>query len=300
MLYAFCGYNIYNIFFFFFLDSAALFPYMLAALDDAVLDGRRGALPVLGRAQPADQLFLLCRAGRVFAALFFSAWCAGRVYRLTPRTFGRLAFETLLGCAAGCVLLIPAGLSLLQNPRTIDPFDGYGYLIYGKAQQYLAILFSAFLMPDAPYLTDLFSEGVTKWTSLSAYLPVVGLAGGIAFCRVWRRHPFARLLKICALCAFVPALNSLFYALNSSYYARWYYMPLLVLVRGHLPGAAARKPAPHTRSAAPCAWCWASRWPRRRLRSCLLRMTRARSASAWSTTSCASGRCLWSACSAAR
>ena len=31
------------------------------------------------------------------------------------------------------------------------------------------------------------------------------------------------------VCAFVPILNSLFYALNSSYYARWYYMPVLVL-----------------------------------------------------------------------
>ena len=228
VLYAFCGYNIYNIFFFFFLDSAALFPYMLAALDDAVLDGRRGCFPFWVALNLLTNYFFF--AGQaVFLLLYFLCLCAGRVYRLTPRTFGRLAFETLLGCAAGCVLLIPAGLSLLQNPRTIDPFDGYGYLVYGKAQQYLAILFSAFLMPDAPYLTDLFSEGVTKWTSLSAYLPVVGLAGGIAFCRVWRRHPFARLLKICALCAFVPALNSLFYALNSSYYARWYYMPLLVL-----------------------------------------------------------------------
>ena len=29
--------------------------------------------------------------------------------------------------------------------------------------------------------------------------------------------------------ALVPILNSAFYALNSSYYARWYYMPVLVL-----------------------------------------------------------------------
>lgn len=228
VLYAFCGYNLYNVFFYFFLDSAALFPYMLAALDDAVLDGRRGRFPFWVALNLLTNYFFF--AGQaVFLLLYFACLCAGRAYRLTPRLFGRLAFETALGCAAGCLLLIPAGLSLLQNPRTIDPFDGYGYLVYGKAQQYLAILFSAFLMPDAPYLTDLFSEGVTKWTSLSAYLPAVGLAGGLAFCRVWRRHPFARLLKVCVLCAFVPVLNSLFYALNSSYYARWYYMPVLVL-----------------------------------------------------------------------
>ena len=137
--------------------------------------------------------------------------------------------ETALGCACGCVLLLPAGLSLLQNPRTIDPFSGYGYLFYGKSQQYGAIFYSTLLMPDAPYFKDLFQEGILKHTSLTAYLPLVGVAGGLAFCRARERHPFTYVLKVCVACAFVPVLNSAFYALNSSYYARWYYMPILVL-----------------------------------------------------------------------
>ena len=228
VLYAFCGFNIYNIFFYFFLDAPALFPYMLAALDDAVLDRQYGRFPFWAALNLLNNYFFF--AGQaVFLIVYFVCMCVSKRYRLTLRLFGRLAFETILGCAAGCVLLIPAGLSLLQNPRTIDPFDGYGYLVYGKAQQYLAILYSAFIMPDAPYLTDMFNEGITKWTSLSVYLPVVGIAAGLAFCRVWRRHPFARILKVCVVCAFVPVLNSAFYALNSSYYARWFYMPILVL-----------------------------------------------------------------------
>lgn len=36
-------------------------------------------------------------------------------------------------------------------------------------------------------------------------------------------------MAVCAVCALVPVLNSAFYALNSSYYARWYYMPTLIL-----------------------------------------------------------------------
>lgn len=228
VLYAFCGFNIYNIFFYFFLDAPALFPYMLAALDDAVLDRKYGRFPFWAALNLLNNYFFF--AGQaVFLIVYFVCMCVSKRYRLTLRLFGRLAFETILGCAAGCVLLIPAGLSLLQNPRTIAPFDGYGYLVYGKAQQYLAILYSAFVMPDAPYLTDMFNEGITKWTSLSVYLPVVGIAAGLAFCRVWRRHPFARILKVCVVCAFVPVLNSAFYALNSSYYARWFYMPILVL-----------------------------------------------------------------------
>ncbi len=64
---------------------------------------------------------------------------------------------------------------------------------------------------------------------MTAYLPVVGAAGGLAFCRTQDRHPFTYILKVCVVCAFVPMLNSAFYALNSSFYARWYYMPILVL-----------------------------------------------------------------------
>ncbi len=228
VLYAFCGFNIYNVFFYFFLDAPALFPYLLAALDDAAIDGKPARLPVWLALNLVNNYFFF--AGQaVFLVLYFVCLCAGGRCRLTLRRFALLAFETVLGCAAGCVLLVPAALSLLQNPRTIDPFNGYGYLVYGSAQQYLAILYSAFLMPDAPYLTDLFNSGVTKWTSLTAFLPVVGIAGGLAFCRVRRRHPFARLLPVCVVCALVPVLNSAFYALNSSYYARWFYMPILVL-----------------------------------------------------------------------
>ena len=227
-LYAFSGFTVYNIFFNHFLDVVALFPYMLAALDDAVLDGKRGRFPFWVALNLVNNYFFF--AGQaVFLVLYFLCMLAGRRYKVGPRSFAVLAGETLLGCAMGCVLLIPAGLSLVQNPRTIDPFNGYGYLIYGNAQQYGAIFYSAFLMPDAPYFKDMFQEGILKHTSMTAYLPLVGIVGGVAFCRGRRTHPFAYLLKACIVCAFVPVLNSAFYALNSSYYARWYYMPVLVL-----------------------------------------------------------------------
>lgn len=227
-LYAFSGFTVYNIFFNHFLDVVALFPYMLASLDDAVLDGKRGRFPFWVALNLVNNYFFF--AGQaVFLILYFLCMLAGRAYKIGPRRFAVLAGETLLGCAMGCVLLIPAGLSLIQNPRTIDPYNGYGYLLYGNSQQYGAILYSAFLMPDAPYFRDMFQEGILKHTSMTAYLPLVGTAGGIAFCRGRRSHPFTYIMKACILCAFVPVLNSAFYALNSSYYARWYYMPVLVL-----------------------------------------------------------------------
>ena len=180
-LYAFSGFTVYNIFFNHFLDVVALFPYMLAALDDAVIDGKKGRFPFWVAVNLLNNYFFF--AGQaVFLIIYFFCMLAGHAYKIGPRKFALLAGETLLGCAMGCVLLLPAGLSLLQNPRTIDPFNGMGYLVYGKAQQYGAIFYSAFLMPDAPYFKDMFSEGILKHTSMTAYLPVMGIAGGLAFC----------------------------------------------------------------------------------------------------------------------
>ena len=187
------------------------------------------AIPQLADAKAVTEVVLKKYPDLDLFALVPNLRGAQNAYELGLRKFVRLAWETALGCACGCVLLLPAGLSLLQNPRTIDPFSGYGYLFYGKSQQYGAIFYSTLLMPDAPYFKDLFQEGILKHTSLTAYLPLVGVAGGLAFCRARERHPFTYILKVCVACAFVPVLNSAFYALNSSYYARWYYMPILVL-----------------------------------------------------------------------
>ena len=95
-------------------------------------------------------------------------------------------------------------------------------------QQYLAILLSWILPPDSPYLTSVWSEGVIKWTSMTAYLPVQsGRCHGLLAQPQGRQQK--RIVAVCAVCALVPVLNSAFYALNSSYYARWYYMPTLIL-----------------------------------------------------------------------
>lgn len=124
-LYAFSGFSIYNIFFNHFLDVVALFPYMLAALDDAVIDDKKGAFPFWVALNLVDNYFFF--AGQaVFLIIYFFCMAAGRRYELGLRKFVRLAWETALGCACGCVLLLPAGLSLLQNPRTMTRSAGTG------------------------------------------------------------------------------------------------------------------------------------------------------------------------------
>lgn len=227
-LYAFSGFTIYNTFFFTFVDGIALFPYLLWALDEAVYEDRRGLFAFVVAVNFLNNYFFF--AGQiVFLALYFICKCTTRSWHITPRLFGRLAFESLLGSAMGCVLAWPALLSLSQNPRTVNFSSGYGFLLYGKVQQYFAIFYNLFFPPDPPYLPNMFTDCTIKHTSMTAYLPLIGFSAALAWLRTRQGHAFRRLLFICGLCAMVPVLNSAFYALNSSYYARWWYMPVLIL-----------------------------------------------------------------------
>ena len=227
-LYALSGFAVYNVFFNHFVDVVALFPYLLWALDEAIYEDRHGLFAFWVAVNLLNNYFFF--VGQVlFLCIYFVCKLSARDFRLTGRKFGHLLWESVLGVAMGCLLLFPAVLSLLQNPRTIDLSSGWGFLTYSKVQQYLAILLSWILPPDSPYLTSVWSEGVIKWTSMTAYLPLCSLAGAMAYWRSHKADSKKRIVAVCAVCALVPVLNSAFYALNSSYYARWYYMPTLIL-----------------------------------------------------------------------
>lgn len=228
MLYAFCGYNIYSIFYDSFVDVTALFPYLLAALDDAIIDKRRGCFSIwVAVSLLINYYFFIGEA--IFLILYFICMLLGKKYILTGKLFLRMAVETVLGIAMGAVLVIPAALSLMQNPRISSFLNDYDFIVYGEPQKYMAIFASMFIMPDAPYQNILFSQSGTQWQNVCAYLPVVGITGGVALCRAERKHPFARVMKFCIICAFVPMLNAIFTLENATYYARWYYMPILIL-----------------------------------------------------------------------
>lgn len=228
MLYAFCGYNIYSIFYDSFVDVTALFPYLLAALDDAIVDKRRGCFSIwVAVSLLINYYFFIGEA--IFLILYFICMLLGKKYILTGKLFLRMAVETVLGIAMSAVLVIPAALSLMQNPRISSFLNDYDFIVYGEPQKYMAIFASMFIMPDAPYQNTLFSQSGTQWQNLCAYLPVVGITGGVALCRAERKHPFARVMKFCIICAFVPMLNAIFTLENATYYARWYYMPILIL-----------------------------------------------------------------------
>ena len=140
-LYALSGFAVYNVFFNHFVDVVALFPYLLWALDEAIYENRHGLFAFWVAVNLLNNYFFF--VGQViFLCIYFVCKLTAKDFRLTGRKFGQLLWESVLGVAMGCLLLFPAVLSLLQNPRTIDLSSGWGFLTYAKVQQYLAILLS--------------------------------------------------------------------------------------------------------------------------------------------------------------
>ena len=54
------------------------------------------------------------------------------------------------------------------------------------------------------------------------------MSGVIAYVQS-KRDWLRRILLFCLVAALVPGLNSMFILFNSSYYARWFYMPILLM-----------------------------------------------------------------------
>ncbi|MBQ8986298.1 MAG: YfhO family protein, partial [Lachnospiraceae bacterium] len=136
----------------------------------------------------------------------------------------------------GCAGLLLAAFFLVQsvagvsgNSRLDNYINGYGVIAYKDGTTPFAILKSLFVVPDIIAKPTLFSNDQVKNGSLAAYLPCFSLSGVIAYWTIFSGTWKKRMAAVCAVMALIPALNAVYSAFNSNYYARWFYMPLLVL-----------------------------------------------------------------------
>lgn len=229
LLYAFSGFGIYNIFFNHFHEVIAFFPLLLLSLELYVEEGRRGFF--------AFSVFLtaLCNYFFFFGEVvfvviyFFVRLASSKTWRLKFSEFLGLAFEAVIGLCLSMVLLLPAIITVLGNSRVEAFLDGWSLLVYYSEQRYFAILECLFFPPDIPARPNFFPDANAKWSSLGAWLPLIGMCGVITFMQTHKKHFIRRMLGISLVMALIPGLNSLFSALNEAYYARWFFMPILLM-----------------------------------------------------------------------
>lgn len=230
ILYAFSGWATYNIFFNHFHEVYVFFPLLLYALELLVVDGRRGpfALAVAANAIINYWFFI---GTVVFVLLYVLVRTVSHGWELSWRKFFAVAFESVIGVLISCAALLPSVLAVLGNPRTTTDnlLSGWSFWLYGHEQRIPAILNSIFFPPDIPSRPNFFPDHGAKWASLSAWLPLIGPSFVISYLLSSAKSWVKRMLWLCLIIALVPGLNALFILFNDSYYARWFYMPILLM-----------------------------------------------------------------------
>ena len=230
LLYAFSGFMLFNVFFNHFHEACVFFPLMLVGLEELVEHDRRGlfALTVAVNAFVNYWFFI----GEVmFVILYVIVRIITGGWGCTVRKFFLIALESVTGLLLACAAFVPSVLAILGNPRTgtSSLLTGQLMWIWGWNQRLPAILQSFFFPPEIPSAPAFFPEMGAKWSSLSAWLPLFSSTGVIAFCCAKKKNFHKRMIVISMIAALVPVFNSVFVLFNDSYYARWFYMPILIM-----------------------------------------------------------------------
>ncbi len=228
LLYALSGFQIYNVFFNHFHEVVAFFPLLLIALEEAVVNNKKG-LFALAVALCAITNYFFFTGQVVFVFIYFMCRCTSKDFPITFKKFVFLGLEAVIGVMLSAVLLLPSVISVFSNPRVDSQLMGLDMVVYGDRFRLFRIIQSFFMIPDPPARSNLFSSTTARWSSIAGYLPMFSMAGVIAFIKGKKSHWASKAVIACVVCALVPVLNSAFYMFNSSYYARWYYMPILLM-----------------------------------------------------------------------
>ena len=227
ILYAFSGFSVYNIFFNHFHEAIIIFPLLLLGLELLLTENRRGVFALAVAVAAAVNYFFFFGMV-VFCLIYFFVRTFSGAIKFRFSRFLALAFEAVIGFLMAAVLIIPSVLAVISNGRVSEFLTGWGAIVYGKESIYLNIIECFFFPPDLPARPVFFPEANVKWSSLGGWLPLFSMTGVFAFFKSRQNHWLKRVAGICIFMALVPVLNSAFYAFNSSYYARWFYMPILM------------------------------------------------------------------------
>ena len=231
MLYAFSGFQTYNIFFNHFHDATAFFPLMLLGFEMLVKDNKKGVFALtVALSAFISYFFLVCEA--VFIVVYFFLRCLDKDFDVDMKKFINLLIEACIGGFIAAVMLLPSVLQVMNNNRVDSRLIGLDIILYGDKARIGRIFQAFFTLSDMPARVNLFDVNSARWASIAGYLPLFSMCGVIAYYRIrnkaGKKDWLCWSLIVFIIMACVPILNSSFILFNSSYYARWFYMPILL------------------------------------------------------------------------
>ena len=228
LLYAFSGFSIYNIFFNHFHEAIIYFPLLLLSLELLITENKRGFFAIMVALCAVSNYFFFFGMV-VFAIIYWFIRIISGAVKFRFTRFLTLVFEAVIGVLLAAFILVPSVYMITGNYRVSEFLTGWSGILYGREQIYLNIIECFFFPPDIPSRPVFFPGANVKWSSLGGWLPLLSMSGVLGFCISKKKHWLKRIICVSAFMAMVPVLNSAFYAFNSSYYARWFYMPILMM-----------------------------------------------------------------------
>ncbi len=229
LLYAFSGFSVYNIFFNHFHEAIIFFPLLLLAMELFISEKRRGLL-IFAIFICALSNYFFFFGMVVFTIVYWFVRIFSHSFKFKLTEFLLMLLECVLGLALASIILFPTILEITQNSRLGSFMNGWGAVLFGKEQIFLNVIQCFFFPPDLPARPVFFPGADVKWSSLGGWLPLFGMTGVIAWLQSYKKGTWLRrVLVIFAFMALVPVLNSSFTMFNTSYYARWFFMPILLM-----------------------------------------------------------------------
>ncbi len=228
LLYTFSSFTVINTQFYHFTEVIAFFPLILLGLENAYSKERRHGALALACALNALCNYYFMAGTAIFTALYFACRFFSADWRVKGRF--RKAASVLLECALGClmasVLLIPSAWALLGFTRANGAQTGL-FSMYGLSD--LLERLRVFLMPIESNTLNAFYGDAANWSSVAAYLPMVGCVLVLLYFLRRRWSWLKTLIALCIFVSFVPALNGLFTLGSNAEYTRWWYALELML-----------------------------------------------------------------------
>lgn len=229
LLYAFSGFSVYNIFFNHFHEAMIFFPLLLWAMEVFMAEKRRGFLIIAVFICVLSNYYFFFGMV-VFVIIYWFVRMCSNSFKFEIYEFLLMLLECVLGLLLAAALLLPSIHMVLQNDRLSSVMTGWSAVLYGKEQIFLNVIECFFFPPDLPARPVFFPGAEVKWSSLGGWMPLFGMTGVVTYLMSQKKGSWLRrIIVISAFMALVPGLNSAFSMFNTAYYARWFYMPILMM-----------------------------------------------------------------------
>ena len=236
ILYAFSGFQMFNLVFNHFHDVVAFFPFVILAFDACVEEGKRGWLALTVFISSLYSYFFIPGVA-VFVVIYYILRLIGKDLKFSFKNLCRAAFESVIGLLGAAVILVPTLMALSDFPRANEAFNNNYYMwFFSATKRYFEIARGMIFPAEIPGDLNFFHRGsdswIPNWTSTSAWLPLFSITGVWAYLRTKKQHKrdwLSTLLVLCCVCSFVPLFNAVFLLFKSNYYTRWWYMAILFM-----------------------------------------------------------------------